>query len=177
MKKEICPVCGMGHLSSTVESVEFEYKTIKKALNTKYSICDECGSEIATADDAKFNKRSVTAFHKQVDGLLTGKELKEIRKELGITQQQASAIFGGGPNSFTKYEHDDVIQSVAMDKFIRTAYKHEVVFLDLCEQAGISTSKMHLNKIIKASIQKEVPSQYIEFSHYSHGKSAKQLVC
>lgn len=177
MKKEICPVCGIGHLISTVESVEFEYKTIKKALNTKYSICDECGSEIATADDAKFNKRSVTAFHKQVDGLLTGKELKEIRKELGITQQQASTIFGGGPNSFTKYEHDDVIQSVAMDRFIRTAHKHDAVFLDLCEQYGIPKGKPLINIWMNASIQQSNILSGNEWNEHSDKNVIKNVYC
>ena len=177
MKKEICPVCEIGHLSSKVEDVEFEYKTIKKTLNTKYSICNECGSEIATSDDAKFNKRSVTAFHKQVDGLLTGKELKEIRKELGITQQQASTIFGGGPNSFTKYEHDDVIQSVAMDRLIRTAYKHEVAFFDLCTQAGVSRAKVVINKLINASIQQSTFPSGSEWSPYPNKSASKDVYC
>ncbi|EMO7834954.1 type II toxin-antitoxin system MqsA family antitoxin [Morganella morganii] len=138
MKKEICPVCGEGHLCSEIETVEFEYRSVKRLLNTKYSICDECGSEIASDSDAKFNKRTVIAFHKTVDGLLTGSEIKSIRDQLGITQANASKIFGGGPNSFTKYENDDVMQSVAMDKLIRLSIESEDAFMLLCKQARIT---------------------------------------
>ncbi|HHR5847313.1 TPA: type II toxin-antitoxin system MqsA family antitoxin [Providencia alcalifaciens] len=141
MKDKICPVCNEGHLHSKSESVEFEYKSVKKNLNTKYSICDECESEIASEEDAKFNKRAVTAFHKEVDGLLTGSELKAIRNKLGITQQQASVIFGGGPNSFTKYESDDVIQSAAMDSIIRLAIESVDAFDILCRKRGIDSTK------------------------------------
>lgn len=160
MKNKICPVCGEGHLHSESELVEFEYKNTKKVLATKYSICDECDSEIASEDDAKFNKRSVTAFHKTVDGLLTGDELKKIRKILGITQQQASIIFGGGPNSFTKYENDDVIQSVAMDSLIRLSIDSVDSFDILCRKKGIKiepvVSLKPLN--VKSNLLENIPT-------------------
>ncbi|EML0361298.1 type II toxin-antitoxin system MqsA family antitoxin [Providencia rettgeri] len=178
MKQDnLCPICGDGILQQKVTTTTREFNGKQGSITIHYSECSECGCETASEKDMKLNTRNMNKFKKKCLGLLAGKELLSIRNELGISQKEAADVFGGGSNSFTKYEHDDVIQSVAMDRLIRTAYKHEVVFLDLCEQAGISTSKMHLNKIIKASMYKEVPSQYIEFSHYSHGKSAKQLVC
>ncbi len=160
MKNKICPVCGEGHLHSETELVEFEYKNIKKVLTTKYSICNECDSEIASEDDAKFNKRSVTAFHKTVDGLLTGDELKKIRKVLGITQQQASIIFGGGPNSFTKYENDDVIQSVAMDSLIRLSIDSIDSFDILCRKKGIKIEPVISLKplSVKSNLLDNMPS-------------------
>ncbi len=48
-------------------------------------------------------------------------------------------FFGGGPNAFTKYENDDVIQSESMDKLLRVANSYPAVFADLCEKAGVST--------------------------------------
>ena len=160
MKNKICPVCGEGHLHSESELVEFKYKNTKKMLATKYSVCDECDSEIASEDDAKFNKRSVTAFHKTVDGLLTGDELKKIRKILGITQQQASIIFGGGPNSFTKYENGDVIQSAAMDSLIRLSIDSVDSFDILCRKKGIKIeSVVSLKPLnIKSNLLEKIPT-------------------
>jgi transcriptional regulator with XRE-family HTH domain len=63
----------------------------------------------------------MTYFRKEVDGRLTGQQMRDTRIELGLTQVQAAAIFGGGPNSFAKYEADDVTQSEAMDNLVRLA--------------------------------------------------------
>ncbi len=53
---------------------------------------------------------------KKSDGLLTSSEIYEARITLGLTQESASLVFGGGKNAFSKYERAEVSQSVAMDK-------------------------------------------------------------
>ena len=60
-------------------------------------------------------------FRKKVDGLLTGSQVRSIRKSLGLNQAEAARVFGGGPVAFSKYENDDVTQSEAMDKLLRLA--------------------------------------------------------
>lgn len=117
----VCSVCEEGSLHIQVETNLVEYKSQKKELPLHYSECDCCGSDITTPEQSRKNKRLMTEFKKQVDGLLTGKELKEIRLGLGLTQADAAKIFGGGPVAFSKYEADDVAQSEAMDKLLRVA--------------------------------------------------------
>ncbi|HBU8232616.1 TPA: type II toxin-antitoxin system MqsA family antitoxin [Morganella morganii] len=181
MKKEICPVCGEGHLRTETEIVEFEYRSVKKALATRYSICDVCGSEIASSSDSKFNKRTVTAFHKTVDGLLTGDEIKSIRERLGITQQEASVIFGGGPNSFTKYENNDVIQSVAMDNLIRLSIESADAFDIISQKWGIRKPSPKVLSDVSVSKPVDISSEITTGEKYgwvslSHKKQNKQLL-
>jgi HTH-type transcriptional regulator/antitoxin MqsA len=61
----------------------------------------------------------MVAFKKEVDGLLTGAQVRALRERLGINQSEAAKIFGGGLVAFSKYESDDVSQSEAMDKLLR----------------------------------------------------------
>lgn len=75
------------------------------------------------------------AFKKQVDGLLSGHQVHELRNQLGLNQSQAAAIFGGGPTAFSKYESDDVMQSEPMDKLLRVAKDIPDAYFHL---AGIS---------------------------------------
>lgn len=117
----VCSVCEEGHLHMQVEANLVEYKSHKKELPLHYSECDCCGSDITTPDQSRRNKRLMTEFKKQVDGLLIGREVKEIRLSLGLRQADAAKIFGGGPVAFAKYEADDVAQSEAMDKLLRVA--------------------------------------------------------
>ncbi|MEI9600317.1 type II toxin-antitoxin system MqsA family antitoxin [Moellerella wisconsensis] len=176
-QKNLCPICGDGILQQKVTTTTREFNGKQGIIALHYSECSECGCETASEKDMKLNTRNMNKFKKQCLGLLTGKELLSIRNELGISQKEAADVFGGGSNSFTKYEHDDVIQSVAMDRLIRTAYKHEVVFFDLCTQAGVSRAKVVINKLINASIQQPAFPSGSEWSPYPNKSASKDVYC
>ncbi len=120
-KTNLCPICEAGELHEHIEPIEVEYRGHTALLDSRYSVCDACGSEQASAAQTRQNKRATIAFRKTVDGLLTGAQIRALRESLGLTQAQAARIFGGGPVAFSKYEHDDVAQSDAMDKLLRVA--------------------------------------------------------
>ena len=136
-KEKGCPVCGEGRLTRRVQMTAIIYRGVTKQVEDHFSVCDACGLEQADAKALKQNKRAVIKAKKEVDGLLSGAEVLAIRKRLGINQEQASRIFGGGPTAFTKYENDDVSQSEAMDKLIRVADEFPAVFQKLCTHAGL----------------------------------------
>lgn len=134
---EMCPICGEGHLTGRVEKNLVEYKGEKSELDMLYSVCSCCGSEQTSADQSRKNKRAMQAFKKQVDGLLTGGQIRELRERWRITQAQAARVFGGGPVAFAKYEADDVSQSEAMDKLLRLCSEVPEAFCYLVESAGL----------------------------------------
>lgn len=135
--KNLCPVCGEGHLHESIDKNSVEYKGRTAVLDMRYSVCDVCGSEQSASAQLRANKRAMVAFKKQVDGLLSGKEVRALREHLGINQALAAKIFGGGPVAFSKYESDDVTQSEAMDKLLRLALALPEVFNNLAKEAGI----------------------------------------
>lgn len=124
----LCPICAEGYLHSHVEKNLVEYNGIKKELDSHFSVCDGCGSETALPEQTRLNKRLMVAFKKEVDGLLTGQEVRRLREQLKISQSRAAQIFGGGPVAFSKYESDDVTQSEAMDKLLRLCIEVPGVF-------------------------------------------------
>ena len=128
----LCPICGEGALSSSITMRNVEYKGQAGDVRELSSLCNVCGVEQASPEQLRDNKRAMTAFKKETDGLLTGREVRRIRERLDLTQQQASEIFGGGPVAFAKYEADDVSQSEAMDKLIRLADASIEAFQLLC---------------------------------------------
>ena len=117
--KELCLICEEGYLHPQVGVNTIEYNGQSAELEIHFSICDACGSEQAGGNELRKNKRSTIKFRKQVDGLLTGSQVRSIRKNLGLSQAEAARVFGGGPVAFSKYENDDVTQSEAMDKLLR----------------------------------------------------------
>lgn len=138
MDKELCPICGEGHVTGHVDQVEREYKGQKAMVPLHYQVCDTCTSESAGAAESRLNKRAVLAFRKSVDGLLTGVEIVALRKQYRLTQDQAAKLFGGGPVAFSKYENDDVAHSEAMDKLLRLVLKSETAFWALVDQEGMT---------------------------------------
>ena len=135
--QELCPLCGEGHVTLQVEQVENEYKGQKALLPQHFKQCNHCGSDFAGAAEAKLNKRALMAWRKQVDGLLTGREITALRTQYKLTQAQAAQLFGGGPVAFSKYENDDVAQSEAMDTLLRVVRRSAEAFRALLEEKGM----------------------------------------
>jgi len=48
------------------------------------------------------------------EGLPTPEEIKRIRTKLGLTQEAAGELIGGGPRAFQKYEAGDLLPSRAI---------------------------------------------------------------
>ncbi|SOB74575.1 HTH-type transcriptional regulator / antitoxin MqsA [Marinobacter sp. LV10R510-11A] len=140
-KSDVCPVCGEGSLTPQVEMIAAEHREVSREIESHYSVCDGCGSEQAGPLELRANKRTMVAFKKQVDGLLTGAQVRALRERLGVNQSEAAKIFGGGPVAFSKYESDDVSQSEAMDKLLRLADELPEAFAVLAFKADVSSVK------------------------------------
>lgn len=136
MENKVCPVCEDGVLTLKEGVNETVHKGVKGAVRFFYEECETCGSEQADAHLSLKNKRLMIAFRKRAEGLLTGDEVRAVRERLNLTQSAAARIFGGGPTAFSKYESDDVAQSVAMDKLLRVADAVPQAFRHLCDLAG-----------------------------------------
>lgn len=135
MENKVCPICEEGVLTIREGRNETEYKGVKGSVRFLYEECNVCGSEQADAALSLKNKRLMIAFRKQVDGLLTGEEVRALRERLKLKQSEAARVFGGGPTAFSKYESDDVAQSAAMDKLLRVADALPEAFRYLCKLA------------------------------------------
>lgn len=138
MNKLNCPICG----AAETELLEFKESHVWNGhacdveLHSRY--CTTCTSEFAGVEETRFNKRSMLAFKKRVDDMLSGRSIKGIREKLGLTISQAGAVFGGGPVAFCKYEQNDICQTVAMDKLLRMADEFPDVASALMQRAGIA---------------------------------------
>jgi HTH-type transcriptional regulator/antitoxin MqsA len=134
---KICPICGDGQLTPKAGKHHVEYEGVARDIDLRYSVCSACGSEQGDATQMRENKRAMTRFKKEVDGLLAGSEIRALREQLGINQVEAARIFGGGPVAFSKYEADDITQSEGMDKLLRVARNVPDAYAYLRELAGL----------------------------------------
>lgn len=120
METQKCPICGAGGLQKTVGTETFEYKGQEIAIPDYIAyVCPGCGEAIVDPETLKKSGKMLKDFQRQVDGLLTGQQIKRIRKKLGLTQEQMAEIVGGGLKSFARYESGQVCQSKGMDNLLR----------------------------------------------------------
>lgn len=145
MKAQKCPICGAGSLKKEVKTESFEYKGETKAIPHYITyVCDECGEAIVDNESLKASGKILKDFQREVDGLLTGPQIKVIRTKLGLTQAQLAYIIGGGLKSVARYESGQICQSKGMDNLLRIldAYPHTLNVIRKNDASLMSKSKV-----------------------------------
>ena len=135
-----CIVCKSEDVRNLIAVESVLYKGHDLQVPLEYSVCGGCGREFVPRSQILRGEAAVRDARKKFDGLLSSDEIAKARARLSISQEQASKVFGGGKNAFSKYERGEVSQSVAMDKLIRVCLKHHHVFLELAQKAGIKVN-------------------------------------
>jgi HTH-type transcriptional regulator/antitoxin MqsA len=120
----VCPETGKPMVRG-VRPMTITYKGQAATVDMPGWYCDESDESIHTAEDEKVSDAALKALKIQVENLLDPAEVRRIRKDvLKLTQREASAIFGGGPNAFQKYEAGDNLLSHAMSNLLRVLERH-----------------------------------------------------
>ena len=88
------------------------------------------GVRCPTCGEIEYDAQSAERYATASDSLVlearrtTGKELRRIRKKLGINQAEASKLTGGGHNAFSRYETGKVTPTPAVINLFRILEKH-----------------------------------------------------
>jgi HTH-type transcriptional regulator/antitoxin MqsA len=101
--------------------------------------CSSCDSALSDPEQIRRNQARIKDAKRLADGLLSGSQIRQAREVLGLSQQEAAAIFGGGTNGFSKYERGETAQSVAMDRLLRLVMADPSKLDELRAMAGMST--------------------------------------
>ncbi len=145
MKTQQCPICGAGSLKKEEKTETFTYKGKSKEIPNYITwACTECGEAIVDNESLKTSGKMLKDFQREVDGLLTGAQIKAIRLKLGLTQDQLAHIIGGGLKSVARYESGQICQSKGMDNLLRIldAYPHTLSIIRKNDASLIAKSKI-----------------------------------
>ncbi|MBL6974800.1 MAG: type II toxin-antitoxin system MqsA family antitoxin [Deltaproteobacteria bacterium] len=104
MSKTIkCHACG-GEMIRDERPDEVVYKGSIMQIEQPGWYCQSCEEVVLDGPDSAVAEEAFVRLKADVDNLLTPQEVALIRKKLKISQRKASALLGGGPRSFQKYE-------------------------------------------------------------------------
>jgi HTH-type transcriptional regulator / antitoxin MqsA len=122
-KSPVCPETGKPMVRDT-RAMTITYKGQSATFDMPGWYCHESGESIHTAEDIKVSDAALRDLRIKVEHLLRPQEVKRIREGFGLTQREAGAIIGGGPNAFQKYEQGTVTVSKGISNFLRVLQRH-----------------------------------------------------
>ncbi len=133
----VCPVCRKGHLVAAERVRVFEPHGKRVEVKLQTSRCDACGETTTTAAQHKDNLRALAERKVHYGKLLMGEEILALRKHYGLTQQQASAVFGKGKIAFSRYESETTYPDESTTLLLTLAMERPEVMKSLADKAGV----------------------------------------
>jgi HTH-type transcriptional regulator/antitoxin MqsA len=103
---------------------EITYKGQSLIIQMPGWYCEESDESIHTGEDMEVSDAALKTLKMEVENLLAPNDVKRIRLKMGLTQRQAGAIIGGGPNAFQKYEGGETMVSKGISNFLRVLERH-----------------------------------------------------
>ena len=121
-----CPHCGRAKLVHDTRDMPYTYKgetTVIPAVTGDF--CPACDEAVLDMAESTRTSALMLAFNRQVNAAIVDPEfIVGVRKKLALDQREASEIFGGGINAFSRYENGKTKPSLALVKLLRVLDKH-----------------------------------------------------
>lgn len=113
MTDPVCPTTGAPRQRG-VRPLTLTYKGASITIDMPGWYCDASPEGIHTGADMKVSDRALNRLKARAEGLLLPEDIRCIRRKLGLTQEAAGELIGGGPRAFQKYETGDLLPSRAI---------------------------------------------------------------
>jgi HTH-type transcriptional regulator/antitoxin MqsA len=121
-----CPACAGAKLVRHTRDIPYIYKGETTTIPAvRGDFCPACGEGVLAAAESARVGAAMLEFNKQVNASLVDPAfLARVRRKLALDQRQAAAIFGGGPNAFSRYENGKTKPPLALVKLLRLLDRH-----------------------------------------------------
>lgn len=132
-----CPACRKGHLHEQTRERVFHPNGESVSVRLLTSVCDQCGADATSATQHDENLRRLAARKAHYGELLMGEEIFALRRRYGLTQQQASRIFGKGKIAFSRYESETTYPDESTTRLIALAIAKPETLKWLADKSGV----------------------------------------
>jgi len=123
-KTMTCPN-GHGKMSSEKIDKTVHFRGMDIKFQAEHYVCPVCGIEAGDIDQTATAQRAISDVYRKAVNLLTGKQIREGRKELKLSQEALAKRMNVGIASIKRWE-GGLIQTKAMDKALRLALKGQM---------------------------------------------------
>jgi len=121
-------ICPNAHDNMKLIKTEKEMKF--KGIDIKFLAecykCQDCGVEIGTVEQTAATQKAISEAFRKAQGMLTGQEIKDRRKKLGLTQKELAKRMTVGIASIKRWE-GGLVQSKAMNTALISAFQGQTI--------------------------------------------------
>jgi HTH-type transcriptional regulator/antitoxin MqsA len=121
-----CPVCGGAELEHGTRDMPYTYKgqtTVIASVTGDY--CPACGESTHDMKESARVMDAMNEFMKEVNaGFVEPTFIKKVRRKLRLGQKDASALFGGGANAFSRYETGKTKPPLSLIRLFKVLDRH-----------------------------------------------------
>jgi len=129
-KKMTCHECGKP-MKRDVRPSTITYKGQRAKVQQPGWYCTGCKEAVLSSDDMAATEHAFIDLKTKVEGVLAPSQVKATRQKLGLSQAKASALLGGGPRAFYKYESGKAVVSKPMSNLLVILAKHPPLLKEL----------------------------------------------
>lgn len=138
--RKICPVCGEGELEARHDRVyRFSVGRRKHVVEgLEHSVCNRCETSTCSGEQMDRNADKIEAFQAALPHYLSPEQIGDLRASFGLSQASAALIFGGGRNSFSKYERGEITPTEGVVTLMKLALAMPQTVVFLAKEKGVA---------------------------------------
>ena len=118
--KTQCPA-GHGKMKLRKSEKEIEFRNVNIVYIEENYTCPSCKLDVATKEQIANTQKTISDAYRSKVGLLSGEEIKQLRKKYKLTQKSLANQMTVGIASIKRWE-GGIIQSKPMDKVLRNVF-------------------------------------------------------
>ena len=132
-----CPSCLEGTVRDARVALDVPIRErVYNVPDAEAMQCDVCGEVFFAPGQGDALQRKAADAARPEIGLVTGKEIADFRKSLGLTQARLEAAMAVPPKTVARWEIGSVLQSCAADRFLRVLMAHPELVAELLAEDG-----------------------------------------
>lgn len=114
--------CG-GQYAQAAETVTIRASGMSAAVTRVFFRCGKCGDEQRTVEQREAAEQAAVAAMREAHGLLTPREIRQLREGLGLTHEQLGNLLYGTPKSIVAgWERGRYLHNPDADAMLRSLY-------------------------------------------------------
>jgi len=134
-----CPICDSNEFRPYNDG-EFTFRHVKKSYvvpNQEYACCANCGTRGFLPGQRAKNLQTIKNFQASIPEYISPSDVLSVRERYNLTQKQASQLFKGGVNGFSKWERGAAFPTASTAMLLKVALASPEAMQKLVEVARV----------------------------------------
>ncbi|MBC7996615.1 MAG: type II toxin-antitoxin system MqsA family antitoxin [Leptolyngbya sp.] len=146
-----CVSCGAAKMVRETRDVDYVYKgQATKILSVSGEYCPKCNESVHGEAESERLNAEMLAFNKEVNcSTVDPSFIIETRKKLKLDQREASIIFGGGSNGFSRYENGKTRPPLSLIQLFKLLNNHPELLDEIRPAKQTNTDSETEKKIVR----------------------------